>query len=112
MKGRGTGVEKVFLNTAERKPVELEWCQGLLNCLGKIPTPKQGKNNVVRADGRERWQDSTAVYKQLHKHLPGFSFLKDACNPSILIPTSQSVKDCINISGTDRKQKFCKYMCQ
>lgn len=55
---------------------------------------------MVRADGRECWWDSTDVCQNLHKHPPSiFSFLKDACKPSILIPISQSIKYSINISG-------------
>lgn len=60
---------------------------------------------MVRADCRKCWQGSTTVYQKLRKHLPDFfSFLKDACNPSILIPISQSIKDNIKISERKGKQ--------
>lgn len=39
-------------------------------------------------------------YIAFGKHLLGFfPFLKNACNPLILIPISLSIKDSINISG-------------
>lgn len=63
----------------------------------------QGETSKVRTEDRECWQDSTVVYQKLHKHLPGFQFLKDARNPSILISVSQSTKDSINISQREGK---------
>lgn len=63
----------------------------------------QGETSKVRNEDRECWQDSTVVYQKLYKQLPDFSFLKDACNPSILSPISQPIKDSSTVSERERK---------
>lgn len=100
------GKLRQFYKYSREKAWETRMVPGISERSGeKKPTIKQGENNVVRADGRECYQDSTAVYQKLHKHLPGcFSFLKAACNPSILMPISQSIRDSINISGRKGKE--------
>lgn len=92
-----------FINTAGRKLEKLEWCQGSLNSEKKEKQTNQSETSKVRNEDRECWQDSTAVYQKLHKHLPGFSFLKDACNQPIPIPISQPIKDSSTISESEGK---------
>lgn len=92
VRGRNWSCES-FINPAERK----------LSGTSKQPEEKQNENNWVRAEGRGCYQDSNALYQKLCAGLPGFSFIKDACNPSILIPIFQPTK-VNNTSGRKCKE--------